>query len=95
MANSTVTINYKQPGTTPPIFVAGSFTEPLWQPTELDYEQVNGEYIFSKSFEVMPGRHQYKFRIGNGDWWICDNAKDTGQSVLFWPWLNGIHLMVT
>ena len=82
MANSTITITYERPGTTPPIFVAGSFTQPAWQPIELDAHKVNEEYVFSKTFDVPPGTHQYKFRVGCGDWWICDDTKPTGWLVL-------------
>jgi hypothetical protein len=82
MANSTVTITYERPGTTPPIFVAGSFTESAWQPIELDHQQVNDEYLFSKTFDITPGTHQYKFRVGHGDWWVCDDTKDIGLSIL-------------
>jgi hypothetical protein len=82
MTNSTFTITYERPGTTPPIFVAGSFTEPPWQPIELDHQQVNEEHVFSKKFDITPGKHQYKFRLGHGDWWACDDTKDKGLSIL-------------
>ena len=83
MAASNVTISYQRLGTRPPMFVAGSFTEPLWVAQELDQRDVDGEYIFSKAFEVKPGTYQYKFRVGYSDWWICDEANETGKPRLF------------
>jgi Glycogen recognition site of AMP-activated protein kinase len=82
MTTSIVTITYEHHGTTPPIFIAGSFTDPAWQPVELDHKQVNGEYIFSKTFDITPGMHRYKFRVGHGDWWVCDDMNSTGLSIL-------------
>ena len=52
-----VQITYQNPGTAPPMFVAGSLTEPAWQPVELDAEEINGEYIFTKTFELTPGSY--------------------------------------
>lgn len=85
MARPSVTITYERQGTTPPIFVAGSFTEPAWQPVELDHQKVDKEYIFSKAFEITPGLHQYKFRVGQGDWWVCDDTKDRGVPIFLLP----------
>lgn len=70
-----VNIQFENPGTIPPIFVAGSFT--AWQPVELDYEEVGGNHRFFKNLDVPAGVHQYKFRLGHGDWWICDDSKPT------------------
>jgi len=75
MTESATTIAYQRAGTIPPIFVAGSFCE--WQPQELDHREVEGEYQFSKSFNIQPGTYQYKFRLGHGDWWICDDSAPT------------------
>ena len=82
-ATVTVSITYERPGTTPPIFIAGSFTNPVWQPIELDHQKVNEEYLFSKSFEIVPGTYRYKFRVGCGDWWVCLDTRDTGLYLLF------------
>lgn len=30
---------------------------------------------FRKLFDATPGEYQYKFRLGPGDWWACDEAK--------------------
>lgn len=32
---------------------------------------------FSQSFLVEEGQYQYKFRLGAGDWWVCDESKPT------------------
>lgn len=87
-ATQTVTITYANVGVRPPVFVAGSFTDPKWQPQELGYSvesadsKVSGplqtQYQFSRSFNISPGRWQYKFRLGLGEWWLCDENAETG-----------------
>ncbi|MCJ1465495.1 hypothetical protein MMC07_004113 [Pseudocyphellaria aurata] len=88
MADSSKTqnirISYVSPGARPPIYIAGSFTDPPWQPEELDYvleqpgDMDSGTpsecslYRFVKSVQIGEGRWQYKFRLGLGDWWVCD-----------------------
>lgn len=89
--SQTVRITYHQPGTKPPIFVAGSFTTPPWEPRELQYTKTTpgpGETVaeeagdsdleFFDDFKVGDGQYQYKFRIGHGDWWVCDESVETG-----------------
>lgn len=77
MDDSIVEIKYDRTGTTPPIFIAGTFTD--WHPVELEPQQKDADYIFSRRFSVKPGTYQYKFRLGHGDWWVCDEAKQTGS----------------
>ncbi|TDZ39753.1 hypothetical protein CTRI78_v010465 [Colletotrichum trifolii] len=73
-----VTITYRQPGTQPPIFVAGSFSDPQWQPLEMDFATEEGEHTFYKNVEVPPSTQiQYKFRVGLGDWWVLNEGADT------------------
>jgi hypothetical protein len=75
-----VTVKYFKPGTQPPIYVAGSFSQPEWQPQEMEHT-INGdnEYEFHKAVEVEAGKeYQYKFRIGPGDWWILDEESPNG-----------------
>lgn len=74
--------------------MSGAFTEPPWQPVELEYEPTLGqgaihapstemqEYIFFKDFHVPEGSFQYKFRLGTGDWWVCKNDEMIGDSPL-------------
>ncbi|KAA6413704.1 MAG: hypothetical protein FRX48_02065 [Lasallia pustulata] len=75
-----ITITYKHPGARPPVYVAGSFTAPAWEPQELKAVPVSEgddpEYVFSKQFDVAVGDWQYKFRLGEGDWWACDENTD-------------------
>ena len=73
-----VEVTYDRPGTTPPIFVAGSFTDPAWDAVELEYQQSDGQFKFFRTFDIKPGTHQYKLRLGHGDWWICDDTRETG-----------------
>ena len=88
-----VTITYKHPGARPPVYVAASFTTPAWEPQELhplpipEGDDASGvvsdgsEYRFSKQFEVGVGNWQYKFRLGEGNWWVCDENADIGLSL--------------
>ncbi|KAK1980486.1 hypothetical protein LZ30DRAFT_125935 [Colletotrichum cereale] len=74
-----VTITYKKPGTQPPIFVAGSFSDPQWQPQEMQFTtEDGGEHTFHKNIEVPPSSQiQYKFRVGLGDWWVLNEDAPT------------------
>lgn len=38
------------------------------------------EFEFFKDFYVTEGHWQYKFRLGHGDWWVCNDKVKTGQS---------------
>ncbi|KAK3333106.1 hypothetical protein B0T19DRAFT_116828 [Cercophora scortea] len=72
------TITYQKPGTQPPIFVAGTFSDPPWEAHEMDYTtDENGEHTFNKEIWGKPGsKVHYKFRVGTGDWWVL-NDDDT------------------
>lgn len=83
-----IEIAFVSPGACPPVYVAGSFTEPPWEPHELQYsidEQQHAlsdgqkKYVFHRTFDLPKGNFQYKFRLGhNGDWWVCDHTVATG-----------------
>lgn len=67
---------------TPPVYLAGTFTS--WQPSiEMDVEESrdndNIRYSFYKTVDIRPGEHQYKFRLGPGDWWIYDEDIEHGE----------------
>ncbi|KAK7560824.1 hypothetical protein IWX92DRAFT_420294 [Phyllosticta citricarpa] len=76
-----VTITFFHPNTSPPVFVATSLTNPPWQVVEMDVKQErtpSGDLIFEKKFDaVEAGEYQYKFRLGPGDWWVCDDNAPT------------------
>ncbi|KAK2605133.1 hypothetical protein N8I77_007999 [Diaporthe amygdali] len=74
-----ITIVYQAPQTQPPLFVAGSFSNPQWVPQEMDYTtDEDGKITFSKKFDVEPdSKIQYKFRVGPGDWWVLDESAPT------------------
>jgi len=40
-------------------------------------EEPSGEWEFSKTFPAAKGEYQYKFRLGPGDWWVCDESQPT------------------
>ncbi|KAI1458307.1 hypothetical protein F4805DRAFT_144981 [Annulohypoxylon moriforme] len=74
-----ITFTYQKNGTGPPVYVAGSFSNPPWQPQEMDVSiDQHGTHIFTKKVMVDDGSEiQYKFRIGSGDWWVLDENADT------------------
>lgn len=60
-----------------PVYIAGAFSE--WSPVEMTCEKLeNGENKFSHAAELQPGKYQYKFRLGPGDWWVLDESTSTG-----------------
>ncbi|RAL63657.1 hypothetical protein DID88_003700 [Monilinia fructigena] len=73
-SKTSIVIKYSRPGAAPPIYLAGSFPESVWQPQEMEYtNESKDHYVFSKAVEVEEGKeYQYKFRIGDGDWWMSD-----------------------
>jgi len=91
-----VRITYTSPGAQPPVFVAGAFTDPPWQPCEMDKAldstvdpQGKPDTAFFKEFQVAEGSWQYKFRLGPGDWWACDESAEIGWLIiLFWCLLS-------
>jgi len=76
---ATLDITYFKPGTQPPIFVAGTFSDPQWEPQEMEYDVgKDGEHTFRKQVSVAPGtKIQYKFRVAHGDWWVLDEDAPT------------------
>lgn len=98
MADSKVNAKFafQRPGTQPPVYVAGSFSNPPWQPHQMEATQRDdGEYIFTKSWPVEEGVDvQYKYRIGDGDWWVLDDSEPVGKfsrHVHAWP--KGINIV--
>ncbi|KAI4863044.1 hypothetical protein F4820DRAFT_390777 [Hypoxylon rubiginosum] len=73
-----ITFTYQKNGTYPPIYVAGSFSDPPWQPQEMDVSiDQHGGHLFTKTVMVDDGSEiQYKFRIGLGNWWALDDSAD-------------------
>jgi hypothetical protein len=84
MSDSSIarTIRFQKPGVTPPVFLAGSFTEPEWRPVEMQSTRADdGGYIFQSIIHTRPGQdHQYKFRIGHSDDWVIDEDSLVGKS---------------
>ncbi|KAI1464958.1 uncharacterized protein F4812DRAFT_146301 [Daldinia caldariorum] len=74
-----ITFTYKKDEVDPPIYVAGSFSDPPWQPQEMDVAiDQHGGRLFTKQVMVDDGTEiYYKFRIGQGDWWALDETADT------------------
>lgn len=84
-----VTITFFHPNTNPPVYVATSLTNPPWQVVEMDVKQErtpSGDLVFEKKFDaVEAGEYQYKFRLGPGDWWVCDDNAPTGKPIARFP----------
>jgi hypothetical protein len=84
----TVMLSYAKPGTVPPVFVAGSFSSPPWQPLEMTAAKQlladgseTGEYEFRREVTVSGGSWQYKLRLGHGDWWVLDERAETSTTL--------------
>jgi hypothetical protein len=75
------TITFGRKGIQPPLYIAGSFSSPEWQPQEMEHTRGDDhEVIFTKDIFVEAGSQiQYKFRVGTGDWWILDDSAPTGR----------------
>ncbi|KAM5351510.1 hypothetical protein ACJ41O_004233 [Fusarium nematophilum] len=65
-------ITYKKAGTSPPVFLAGSFSDPQWELQEMQYTRdEDGEHTFQSEVMVEAGKdYQFKLRVGEGDWWV-------------------------
>lgn len=73
-----VTVTYSSAGLQPPVYITTSLSEPQWDLLEMDCRRTpNGQHEFAKTFHVAEGEYQYKFRLGLGDWWVCDESKPT------------------
>ena len=71
-------ITFTKPDVQPPVYIAGGFTD--WSPVEMQCESSqSGQNKFTHTTELQPGEHQYKFRLGPGDWWVLDESAPTGQ----------------
>ncbi|KAI1628415.1 hypothetical protein EDD37DRAFT_5104 [Exophiala viscosa] len=69
-------ITFSKPDIQGPVYVAGSFTE--WSPVEMNCESTaSGLNKFSYTADLNPGKYQYKFRLGPGDWWVLDESTST------------------
>ncbi|KAJ6446396.1 curved DNA-binding protein [Purpureocillium lavendulum] len=69
-----VTISFRRPGTQPPVFVAGSFTDPPWQLRQMQCTRDDsGENHFTVQVSVQPGQeYTYKFKVGDDGDWVLD-----------------------
>ncbi|KAK3704360.1 hypothetical protein LTR37_013913 [Vermiconidia calcicola] len=73
-----VIVEYSSPGLQPPVYIFTSLSDPQWDAVEMQAEKTgNSEYRFFRTFDVEEGEYQYKFRLGPGDWWVCDESKPT------------------
>jgi hypothetical protein len=75
-----VTIKYRGSAQLP-VYVAGEFTDPPWQPLPMDVAESHAgtDITFTKSIAIPVGHWQYKFRIGEeGDHWECNPEVEIG-----------------
>ena len=86
-AGETVTISIRRP-VDDAIFVAGTFSEPQWEPVELNSKTVetepddegltSTEFLFYHDVKLSPGQYQYRFREGATGPWFHDEAVKHG-----------------
>jgi hypothetical protein len=76
------TITYNKPGTVPPVFLAGSFSDPQWELQEMEcITDQNGEHMFrSEVMLELEQDYQFKLRIGHDNWWVLAENYPTGKS---------------
>jgi hypothetical protein len=88
MSQRQIIITYRKPGTQPPVYVAGTFSNPQWQPFEMTcFTDKHGDHRFEKVVSVQAGRQvQYKFRLGTGNWWVCDENVAKGIKSIMVVW---------
>ncbi|PYH45615.1 PT repeat family protein [Aspergillus saccharolyticus JOP 1030-1] len=87
-AGETVTISIRRP-IDDPIYLAGTFSDPQWEPIELNSKPVDTEpdedglisteYLFWHDLTLPPGQHQYRFREGKKGPWFHDEAAKHGM----------------
>ena len=72
-----VSIDFASTGLQPPVYIFTSLSHPQWEAIEMfPVKQMNGEFTFVRNFDVEEGEYQYKFRLGPGAWWVCDERKE-------------------
>ncbi|KAG5940996.1 hypothetical protein E4U53_007504 [Claviceps sorghi] len=73
-STTTVTVSYRRRGLEPPVFVAGTFTDPAWESREMQIVTDEfGEHHFTIQVPVEPGKeYRYHFRAGGQDDWFLD-----------------------
>ena len=73
---SVVSITFSKPGVYPPVYLAGSFSDPAWQPILMQFTVgQDNEHHFNAEVSVEEGRsYQYKFRVGEGDWRLNEDS---------------------
>jgi hypothetical protein len=91
----TVTISIHRPSDTPSVFIAGTFSDPAWEPLELtpkvaeaaeeDSDNKSAGYVFSREFQIPQGKYQYRFRLDEADSWFHDDKTETGESPEIFP----------
>lgn len=73
-----VTITYAAPGLRAPVYITTSLSDPAWDIIEMAHVRTpHGDLLFHIDFDATEGEYQYKFRLGPGDWWVCDESKPT------------------
>lgn len=94
-----LTFTFHQGGLRPPLFVAGTFSDPPWQPEEMEAStDEHGEFTFTKKIMVNESSEiQYKYLSASGDWWLTDPNADTGEMLFVESWnkFRGFYCMLT
>lgn len=90
------TVTYSKPGVKPPVYLAGTFSNPPWLPQQMQSTRTaDDEYLFSLEVQVVAGReYEIKFRIGEGNWWVYDEDKPVGTTNRRIPFPCALSLLV-
>ncbi|KAI6376074.1 hypothetical protein MCOR25_002887 [Pyricularia grisea] len=72
-----VTITFGKEGVQPPLYIAGTFSDPPWQLEEMEVSSAeDGKHIFKARFVASPGAQiHYKFKTAHGDWFLDDKSE--------------------
>lgn len=76
-----MTITFRKAGVRPPVYLAGTFSDPAWQPREMQLtEDGAGEHCFTAQVPVQPGlEYRYRFRAGEDGDWVLDDHGSMGK----------------
>lgn len=71
-----VVITLRKNGARPPLYIAGTFSDPPWQPEEMSSTVAeDGQHVFEARLLASPGAQiQYKFKMAGGEWFLDEEA---------------------
>ncbi|TLS30154.1 hypothetical protein PpBr36_03486 [Pyricularia pennisetigena] len=72
-----VIITFSKDGVQPPLYIAGTYSDPPWQLEEMEVSVgEDGKHLFKKRLLSSPGAEiHYKFKMAHGDWFLDDKSE--------------------